>query len=387
MVWSSGGGGVENTLSSKNGTTAPLASAGVYTGEWEIAYPYNSVVVAINTDQNGTLSIQFSSDGTSLDSTLTRYYRPTLIEPPHRFTVARKFYRVVFTNTSSSAQTYLRIQSTFGEKADLNIPGDSVVSQDYDATVTRPTSFNYEVMLGRRQGYTTWNKFGYNADIDTGTETVWSVGGLFVPIVTARTLSIVSTDVNDDGSPAGTGAQKVTIWGVDANWATQIVEVTLNGATPVVTTETWMGVNRIAVSLAGSGQVNAGTITATATTEATVQGEIPVGIGVTQQGFYFVAADHQVLMDWLYVTLTKNAGGTQPILTTKMFVTSAVSNCKYEVFRDYINGAVENHAELRPSQPFQVGEKSLIEFRCTTDRDNTEVSLRFSLILVRDVDA
>ena len=51
-----------------------------------------------------------------------------------------------------------------------------------------------------------------------------------------------------------------------------------------------------------------------------------------------------------------------------------------ELFRDYIDAAVENHTEIRPSQPFVVGEKSLIEFQGETDTDNTAVSLRFSLI-------
>lgn len=377
-----------NYISTDNASTTLITNGNNYTGTWEKVGAYSDVVVAVKTDQDGYFEVQFSPDGSNVDSTLTRYYRTDQIEAPHRFTITRDYFRVIFYNNSGSDQTYFRLQCSVGQKTPLNVPLDGTVSQDYDATVVRPTHFPYEVAEGLRQGYTTWNKWGYNADIDTGvTETVWSVGGTWTPIVTARTLSVVSTSTADDGSPAGTGANTVIIYGVDANWNEQTVTVTMDGTTPVVTTETWLGVNRMVVGSAGTGLTNAGTITATATTEATVQAEIPTGAGTTQHGFFFVPANHQALMDWLYITLTKNTGGTQPTVVTKMWVTSYVSNSKYEVFRDYMNGDTENHTELKPSQPFVVGEKSIIEFQCDSDQNNTEVSLRFSLIVARDKDA
>ena len=374
-------------ISTDNASSTLITDTNNYTGTWEQVGAYSDVVVAIKTDQNGYFEVQFSPDGTNVDSTLTRYYRTTQIEVPHRFTITRDYFRVIFYNNSGSDQTYFRLQASVGSKSELNAPADSTLAQDFDATVSRPTNFNYEVALGLRQGYTTWNKWGYNADIDTAaSETLWSVGGLFTQLTTARTLSVVSTSTDDDGSPAGTGAQTVVITGVDANWDEQVVIVTMDGTTPVVTTETWLGVNRIAVYASGSTGNNVGTITATATTDLTVQAEVAAGEGSTQHGFFFVPAGHQALIDWLYITMTKNAGGTQPVLTTKMWVTSDVSGSKYEVFRDYLNGDTENHTELRPSQPFVVGEKSLCEFQGTTDQNNTEVSVRFSLILARTKD-
>ena len=374
-------------ISTDNASSTLITDTNNYTGTWEQVGAYSDVVVAIKTDQNGYFEVQFSPDGTNVDSTLTRYYRTTQIEVPHRFTITRDYFRVIFYNNSGSDQTYFRLQASVGSKSELNAPADSTLAQDFDATVSRPTDFRYEVALGLRQGYTTWNKWGYNADIDSAAaETLWSVGGLFTQLTTARTLSVVSTSTDDDGSPVGTGAQTVVITGVDANWDEQVVIVTMDGTTPVVTTETWLGVNRISVYASGSTNNNVGVITATATTDLTVQAEIPAGAGSTQNGFFFVPAGHTALIDWMYLVMTKNAGGTQPILTTKMWVTSDVSGSKYEVFRDYINGDTENHTELRPSQPFVVGEKSLCEFQGTTDQNNTEVSMRFSLILARTKD-
>ena len=255
---------VDGMVSIVNSSTTALNDTDVFTGEWEDVSAYNSLTVAVKTDQNGTYSIQFSPDGTNQDSTLTRYYRTNQIEAPHRFTITRKYARVVFTNDSGSNQTYFRLQTILGDQGELNAPADSTLAQDFDATVVRPTDFKYEVAEGLRQGYTTWNKWGYNPDIDVGTETVWSVGGTFTPLSSAGTLEVVSSSANDDGDPAGTGAQSIIIYGVDANYEEQTEVVTLNGTTAVTTTNSWLGVNRAAIYLSGSGGINAGDISITA---------------------------------------------------------------------------------------------------------------------------
>jgi len=376
------------TISTDNSTTTPLNAAAVFTGEWEDVSSYAAIVISVKTDQNCTIQLQLSPDGTNADSTLTRYYRTTQIEPPHKFSRTRKYARVVITNTSASNQTYLRLQTILGDAEDLNIPLDAVVSQDYDAKVTRPTKFEYEIALGRRQGATTWNKFGYNSDIDIGTETIWSAGGTFSRMTAAATLSVVSTDAADDGSPAGTGANSVVIYGVDANWDTQTEIVTLNGTTPVITSGTWLGVNRMAIYLAGTGQANAGTISATATGGgSTLQAQIPIGEGSTQQAFFFVANNHQLLADYLKLNAEKTSGGASPKVRFKGWVFSAVSNAKYLVLNTLMDTAAENSQHVVPSQPFIVGEKSVLYFEATTDTNDTYVSCRFSGVLIRDVDA
>lgn len=270
-------------VNAENSTSTLLTAGSVFTGTWVDVSSYSDLSVGVKTDQNGTYSVQFSPDGSNIDSTLTRYYRTTQIEPPHSFEITRKYARIVFTNTSASDQTYLRLQTMLGNRGQLNIPLDANMSQDYDSTSVRPTKFEYEVALGRRQGYTTWNKFGVNTDLDVGTEVIANFGGTFTPMTTARTLSIVSTSASDDGDPAGVGARSLVIYGVDANYVSQTVVITLNGTTPVVTAETWLGVNRVAIYLAGSSLGNVGTITITATTDNTTQARLDPGEGTTQQ--------------------------------------------------------------------------------------------------------
>lgn len=378
--------GSGTNVSTANSTTTLLTSGSTFTGTWEDATLYDSIVVSPKTDQDGTYTVQFSPDGVNADSSLTRYYRTSQIEPPHRFTIARQYVRVTFTNTSASDQTYLRLQTILGSKTQLNVPLDSGLSQDYDAFATRPTDYHYEVGLGRRQGQTTWNKWGYNPDVDIGTETVWSVGGTFARMTSADTLNVVSTSTNDDGDPAGTGAQSIIIYGVDSNYEAQTEVVTLNGTTAVTTSNTWLGVNRAAIYLAGSGGINAGDINITVTTGGATQAQIPTGEGSTQHAFFFTQRKHTALMDWLLINVVKTSGGGKPIITIKVWVRSLVSGARYEVFRQNIDVALDNTIQLTPSQPFVVGEKSLIEVEATSDTNNAAVSARFSLIEVRDVD-
>jgi hypothetical protein len=376
-----------SNVNTANSSTTPLNAGATFTGEWVDVTAFSSILLVVKTDQNGTYSLQLSPDGTNIDSTLTRYYRTTQIEPPHRFSRTRKYARVVFTNTSASNQTYFRLQTILGETSPLNIPLDATVAQDYDANVVRPTDFKYEVALGRRQGATTWNKFGGNQDIDVGTETVWGYGGTFARINTASTFTVVSSNVQDILT-TGTGAWNVVIYYIDANRLAASVVVPLNGTTPVVTSVTGLGINRVALYNTGSGDVNAGNITITETTGGTVQAYIIAGEGTTQQAIFFTQDSHILLVDWMHLNICKiSGGGGSPRVTIKGWVYSYVSTAKYLVFNKTIDTSVENTTVLAPSQPFIVGEKSILYFEATTDINNTAVNLRFSGVEIRDIDA
>lgn len=382
--------GITSKVIDGNSSTTLLTNGSSFTGTWTDVSAYNSLTVAVKTDQDGYYTVQFSPDGSNADSTLTRYYRTAQIEPPHRFTITRKYARVVFTNNSGSDQTYFRLQTIAGEKSDLNIPVDATMSQDYDAISVRPTSFTEEVALSRRQGVSTWNKFGYNDDVDIATspEIIAAFGGTFQYITTGETINIVSSSTNDDGSPAGTGANSIVVYGVDENWDAQTEVVTLNGTTTVTTTTSWLGINRVAVYLSGSGKKNAGNITITASSSGYTMAYMPAGQSTTQQMLFYVPQNHQFLATFLHFNSIKlSGGGGAPEVQLKGWVYSAVSNSEYEVFRETLDTANESSVTINTSEPFIIGEKSILWFTATSDKDNTAVRGRFSGKLFRDVDA
>lgn len=309
-------------------------------------------------------------------------------------TTAEEGDLVRFTSGNLQYQTYV-VQEVSGAELTLaqDIPEAPAVSDTfvilrfqlphvdpYGHLEVANFDFVYEAAMGRRTGYEVWNKFGYNDDVDTAAaETVWSNGGLITQMTSADTLDVVSTDLTDDAG--NTGATAVVIFGVDENWAQQIEVVTLDGTNPVTTLNQWLGVNRVSIFSAGADRQNNGTITAQATTAATIQAHMPAGEGTTQQLVFFVPASNTYLLKNIYLNVNKLSGGGTPRVTVKGWVSSDVSNARYEVFRHTIDTTVENVIQRQFMVPFVIAEKAMFSFEATTTVNNTIVAGRFSGIL------
>jgi hypothetical protein len=87
--------------------------------------------------------------------------------------------------------------------------------------------FELQISRGQVGWHEPVHKFGFNAAVGTGLETVWAEGGLYSYLGTASTLYISSSSTDDTG--AGTGARTVTVSGLDNNFDEKIETVTLNG--------------------------------------------------------------------------------------------------------------------------------------------------------------
>jgi len=132
-------------------------------------------------------------------------------------------------------------------------------------------------------------KYGFNPAVIDATEDIWSNGGVLSWLSSAETMNIASSSGDDKGTPtAGTGARTINIFGLDANYKEISETVTLNGMSDVETTNAFLRVNRMRVVTVGSGGVNAGAITATASSAATVQASMPASTGATFKSQYTV---------------------------------------------------------------------------------------------------
>lgn len=162
-----------------------------------------------------------------------------------------------------------------------------------------------------RAGAFVLGKTGRNTDIDTATapEDLCDGGGVYTgfPVTgSAETLEVFSSDAND--TAAGTGARTLRLFGLDANYVQITEDVTLNGVTPVTTTQTFWRMHRAQVLTAGSGGFNAGTITVRhSTTTANVFCVVPIGYSRSQMGGYTVPANHVAVLLSLYTSVQ---GGT-----------------------------------------------------------------------------
>lgn len=385
-VVNSGGSFPSAITDTTNSSEASIADGADFTGEWAQVAVGSLLTVDLKADKDLTLAIQYSVNGADIDSTLTRYYRTAFIFPPQLFKNARPYYRLVVSNESGGATGTLRLNSYISEgEPFLNAPIDSTLSKDFGAIATRPSDFHAETALGRRQGVLAYNKWGYNTDIDTGTEVIASWGGTFAPLYTGETIDIVSTSTADDDG--GTGVNSIVVYGVDSSWNEQTVVYTMNGTTVVTSAESWLGINRVAVFLSGSGRTNAGTINVTANASGNQMAQMPVGGGVTQQMIFYTPQNHQFLAEWLHFNSIKTSGGGKPELVIKGWVYSAVNNTKQEVYQGKMDLNVQNELDVSPPIPFTISEKTILWFECTTDINNASVSGRFSGELFRDADA
>lgn len=377
----------EVSESGKNSSTTVLSSGATFTGAWEDAKAWNTIVIAVKTDQNGTFTVQFSPDGVNADSTLTRYYRTDQIEPPHAFRITRRYCRVTFTNSSASAQTYFRLQTRYDATANpLNAPLDAVLSQDYDSIVVRPSIAQDEITRGLRQGVTQWNKFAYRTATTAagGEQTVWATNVNYTILTSASTFTITYNSGTD--GLGTTGALSLLFYYLDANEALTTATHVLGNTGSDVTSFTGLGINRIVVLSSGTANVNTNDITITATTGGTVQGIIPALGSVTQQAIFHVPINHTAVLKTIVINANK-LSGSNPIVLFKMYTYNRGTDTIYEVLRKTIDTSVENTVLLIDPVNFANNSRDVIYFIMDTDRDSTIASIRFSLNLYKNVSA
>lgn len=129
----------------ENTSSIALNSSMGYTGTGVDVSAYPSITVAAKTDQNGILYIEFSPDNSNWDSSLS-YVVTANINEVHRLSVTRQYFRVRFTNTSASNQSYFRLQSLLGSQPPLTSTLNSTIQSDADALITR------SVLVGSTDG-------------------------------------------------------------------------------------------------------------------------------------------------------------------------------------------------------------------------------------------
>ena len=205
---------------------------------------------------------------------------------------------------------------------------------------------------GNIRGVHTVNKFGCATDCDSGIRTdVWDGADgststdIWVPPTQARVHNLVSTDAAD--ASAGTGARTVQVYGLKTWEDAESSEiVTLDGLTPVATANSYVIIHRMKCLTFGSGEINAGTITATAVTDATITAAISlqggVGNGQTQMCIYGVPHKQELR---IYQEICEIfGGGGSPTGTVRLLV-------KENADQSDAGFVLKDQGEVRTGQP------------------------------------
>ena len=107
---------VRSTVNADNSTTTPLPGAGVFTGTWADVEAWSSISVLISGTAGaaapGTLVMQFSHDGVTVDRTITVNVADLASVSPRTLGIIGKFFRVTYTN-GGAAQGTFSLQTMF----------------------------------------------------------------------------------------------------------------------------------------------------------------------------------------------------------------------------------------------------------------------------------
>lgn len=140
----------------------------------------------------------------------------------------------------------------------------------------------YSVAEGLVAGHTPFSKIGYNGDVGTNEEDIWTVGGKYVFPTIPMQMELTSSSVEDDpikaDTSAGTGVWTVTVVYLDNTYAQQTETVTLNGTAVVTTVATnILRVNTLRVATVGTAYKAVGNIVIRNLADTPIYRQIAIG--------------------------------------------------------------------------------------------------------------
>ncbi len=186
-----------------------------------------------------------------------------------------------------------------------------------------PKDVGLACSLGKVGGYGTVNKFGEAIDCNSGDATdIWDGANgststdIWLPPTAARIHTIVSTSDTDSDSgganPQAAGARTLRVYYLpdwDTKEATE--DVILDGTDGVAMSASAVMIHRMKVLTWGANGVNAGVITATAASDATVTAAILAGQNQTQMCIYGIPSVQKLRVRKFMASIVKNTGTTQ----------------------------------------------------------------------------
>lgn len=235
----------------------------------------------------------------------------------------------------------------------------------------------YDVAEGNVSGHAGWSKIGYNPDVGTAEEDLWTVGGSYVPPAAAIQMQVISSSANDDGDPVGTGVRTVIIYYLDAAYASKSETVTLNGVSAVNTTATDIfRVQGLRAATCGSGGKAAGNISLQAVGGGVTYSQIQAGYTRARNITYTIPASKA-----LYITSTTFGvyGATKGIRFTTRATYDADAAAVRDFFIPYFEVDMGNGAFYRPLEiPARFPATVMIKVSAIADAAGGGVLLRLA---------
>ena len=168
-----------------------------------------------------------------------------------------------------------------------NAAGDIVTNNNplpvslVNTNTTLNAPWELQVVRGKVTGVTPINVFGYSTSVASSFVPLWGNGSTYNFPATANTLTLVSDSTSDNANAS------VLISGVDSSWNVLNEVISLNGTSPVTTSNTFLRINSFVLASPGTSQTtNVGNITAT--NGGVTYAYMGAGIGKMQNSWYSI---------------------------------------------------------------------------------------------------
>jgi hypothetical protein len=242
--------------------------------------------------------------------------------------------------------------------------------------------FELQVARGQIQAHSVVTIAGYNSNVDTSWAMITPVGNLSYP-ATALQMTVSSADADD--TSAGTGARTVLITGLDANYAVISETVTMNGQTAVTTTNSFLRINSMLVTTAGTSLANEGIIyigsgTVTSGVPATIYNVIAAGFSNTTSSQYTVPVGYTGYLAVARIGLAQDAGTTLITARTRFVGTNGIALTGPVLVTN--NGI----STIDFPYPIAIAEKTRIQGEAIGGAVDNEAAGFFELVLIKNAD-
>jgi hypothetical protein len=242
--------------------------------------------------------------------------------------------------------------------------------------------FELQVARGQIQAHSVVTIAGYNSDVDTAWEMITPVGNLSYP---AAALQMTVSSADADDTSAGTGARTVLITGLDANYAVISETVTMNGQTAVTTTNSFLRINSMLVTTAGTSLANEGIIyigtgTVTSGVPATIYNVIAAGFNNATSSQYTIPAGFTGYLVVARIGLAQDAGTTLITARTRFVGTNGIALTGPVIVTN--NGI----STIDFPYPIAIAEKTRIQGEAIGGAVDNEAAGFFELVLIKNAD-
>jgi hypothetical protein len=252
---------------------------------------------------------------------------------------------------------------------------------------------NLEIAAGTYANYSSVNKFGRApTGVQITVTDVWDRADatptqqIWIAPTQARVHAIVSTDDTDGktGSPNSVAARTLRVYGLTSWDAAEVSEdIVLTGTDAVNTTNSYVIIHRMKVLTHGATKINAGVISATAATDATVTAAIVIGQGQTQMAIYGVPSTQTAYVTNYYGSAIEAAAACRGSL--ELFVNESPNVEEINFLVKHTNGwdtTATNYIQHSFNPYFKIAGPAIIKVQAISSAADTDFSAGFDLILV-----